>query len=215
MEKYCLRIANLIWGLFVFSFGVVVIINAQIGYAPWDVFHVGLANTTGLSIGNTSIIVGIVVIILVVLLGEKIGLGTVFNGIFVGLFLDLILGLKIIPVADNIIVGIFMIFIGLFILSLGTFFYMKTALGAGPRDSLMVGLTRKTGLPIGVCRGIIEVSVVLIGWKLGGMVGVGTVLAAFTVGFCVQITFKLLKFDAIKVKHESINYTYKILFRKL
>ena len=214
-KQFYIRIINLIWGLFVFSFGIVVIINARIGYAPWDVFHVGLADTTGLSIGNTSIIVGIFVIILVVLLGEKIGIGTVFNGIFVGLFLDLILGLKIIPIADNIVLGIFMVFIGLFILSLGTFFYMKTALGAGPRDSLMVGLTRKTGLPIGVCRGIIEISVVLMGWKLGGMVGIGTVLAAFAIGFCVQITFKLLKFDATKVKHESINHTCKMLFRKL
>jgi len=213
MKQFCLRIVNLIWGLSIFSLGNVVIINAQIGYAPWEVFHAGLAKTTGLSIGNISIIVGIVVGILVILLGEKVGLGTLFNGIFVGLFLDLILGLQIIPIADNILLGIFMVFTGLFILALGTFFYMKTALGAGPRDSLMVALTRKTGLPIGVCRGIIEISIVLIGCSLGGMVGVGTVLSAFTVGFFIQITFRLLKFDATKVQHETISHTIKYFLK--
>jgi len=106
-----------------------------------------------------------------------------------------------------------MLIVGLIIIALGTYFYMKPGLGAGPRDSLMVALTRKTGLPIGICRGMIEVLVVIIGWKLGGMVGVGTILAAFTIGFWIQITFKLFKFDATQVEHEAIDNTYKVIFR--
>jgi uncharacterized membrane protein YczE len=202
------------WGLFLYALGVVFAINAHIGYAPWDVLHIGLANTIGLSIGIISIILGVFIVIIAVLLGEKVGIGTILNMIFVGLFFDMIYALKIIPVANNLLLGIIMLFIGLFIIAFATYFYIGTALGAGPRDSLMVALTRITGLPIGACRGIIELLVVLSGWMLGGMVGIGTVLAAFGIGFCIQIVFNLLKFDATKIKHETISYTYKRVFNK-
>jgi uncharacterized membrane protein YczE len=76
----------------------------------------------------------------------------------------------------------------------------------------MVALTRKTGLPIGVCRGMIEVIVVTIGWKLGGMVGIGTVITAFTIGFWIQVTFKIFQFDATRIKHETLSQTYKGIF---
>ena len=213
MWQFGLRMVRLTWGLFLFSVGVVITMNAHIGYAPWDVFHAGLAKTTGTSIGTIAILAGIIVGIMAILLGEKVGIGTIFNMVLIGVFLDIIIAIQFIPIADNLVLSIFMLFTGLFVLSLGTYFYMKTALGAGPRDSLMVALTRKTGLPIGVCRGMIEFSVVMVGWKLGGMVGIGTVLASLAIGFCIQITFRLLKFDATKVKHETINRTCKMLFR--
>jgi len=212
MKQFSFSLLRLIWGLFLYSSGIVFTINAHIGYAPWDVFHVGLANTIGMSIGTVAIIVGIMIGLISLLLGEKIGVGTILNMILIGVFLDMILALQIIPVADHFLLGIIMLILGLFIIALATYFYIGSALGAGPRDSLMVALTRKTGLSIGICRGIIEIFVVLVGWMLGGMVGIGTVLAAFTIGFCVQITFHLLKFDATKVKHETIDYTYKKLF---
>ena len=214
MKQFSLSMLRLMWGLFLYSLGIVFTINAHIGYAPWDVFHIGLANTVGASIGTISILLGIIIVLITVLLGEKIGVGTVLNMIFIGVFLDLVLAFEIIPVADNLLLGIAMLFAGLFIISLATYFYVGTALGAGPRDSLMVALTRITKLPIGICRGIIEFIVVVLGWMLGGMVGIGTVLAAFGIGFCVQITFSLLKFDATKVKHETIANTYRKLFNK-
>jgi len=212
MKQFSFSMLRLIWGLFLYSFGIVFTMNAHIGYAPWDVFHVGLANTIGLSIGTVAIMVGIIIGLISLLLGEKIGVGTILNMILIGVFLDMILALQIIPVADNFLLGIIMLILGLFIIALATYFYIGSALGAGPRDSLMVALTRKTSLSIGICRGIIEIFVVLVGWMLGGMVGIGTVLAAFTIGFCVQITFNLLKFDATKVKQETIDYTFKKLF---
>ncbi len=214
MKSLCFSLLRLMWGLFLYALGVVFAINAHIGYAPWDVLHIGLANTIGLSIGIISIILGVFIVIIAVLLGEKVGIGTILNMIFVGLFFDMIYALKIIPVANNLLLGIIMLFIGLFIIAFATYFYIGTALGAGPRDSLMVALTRITGLPIGACRGIIELLVVLSGWMLGGMVGIGTVLAAFGIGFCIQIVFNLLKFDATKIKHETISYTYKRVFNK-
>jgi len=214
MKQFSLIILRLMWGLFLYSLGIVFTINAHIGYAPWDVFHIGLANTVGLSIGTVSILIGIIIGLISVLLGEKIGIGTILNMVFIGLFLDIILTLNVIPVADNLLLGIIMLFIGLFIIAFATYFYIGSALGAGPRDSLMVAVTRITKQPIGICRGIIEFFVVVLGWMLGGMVGIGTVLAAFGIGFCVQITFGLLKFDATKVKHETIADTYRKLFNK-
>jgi uncharacterized membrane protein YczE len=212
-QLYLARVFQLTWGLFLFALGVAITINAHIGYAPWDVFHAGLAKTTDISIGNASIIISIIIGFISIFLGEKLGLGTIFNMVLIGIFLDIIISLHIIPIANNFIWSIPMLIVGLIIIALGTYFYMKPGLGAGPRDSLMVALTRKTGLPIGICRGMIEVLVVIIGWKLGGMVGVGTILAAFTIGFWIQITFKLFKFDATQVEHEAIDNTYKVIFR--
>lgn len=213
MRQFYIRLLRLIWGLFLYALGIVVTMNAHIGYAPWEVFHVGIAKTTGISIGTASIITGVIIGIIGVLLGEKLGLGTILNMILIGVFLDIILGFNIIPVASNLISGIIMLIIGLFIIALASYFYIGSAFGAGPRDSLMVALTRKTRLPIGICRGTIELFAVIAGWKLGGMVGIGTVIATFVIGFCVQTTFKLLKFDATEVKHETLDYTYNRFFK--
>lgn len=214
MKQFSIRLLRLICGLFLYALGITVTLKAHVGYAPWEVFHVGLANTLGVSIGTSSILTGLVIGILSILLGEKLGLGTILNMVLIGIFLDLILKFNIIPVSNNYVLGITMLVVGLFIISLASFFYIGSAFGAGPRDSLMVALTRKTGLPIGLCRGIIELAAVLVGWKLGGMVGIGTILSAFFIGFCIQTTFKLLRFDAKEVKHESLDKTFKMLFRQ-
>jgi uncharacterized membrane protein YczE len=209
---YLLHISKLIWGLFLYALGSVIIINAHIGYAPWDVFHVGAAKTVGLSVGILSIVTGIFVGLLVLFLGEKLGLGTILNMVLIGVFMDIIFFIDIIPLSSNFTWSFLMLITGLMMLALGTYFYISSGLGAGPRDSLMVALTRKTGLPIGVCRGMIELTVVAIGWKLGGMVGVGTIVVALTVGFWIQIAFKVFQFDATKIKHETLFQTYKGIF---
>ena len=211
-KTYMLYISKLIWGIFLYALGSVIIINARIGYAPWDVFHVGAAKTMGASVGTVSILTGIFIGFLVFFLGEKLGLGTILNMVLIGGFVDIIFSINVIPLARSIIWSILMLIIGLIMLALGTYFYISSGLGAGPRDSLMVALTRKTGLPIGVCRGIIEIIVVTNGWKIGGMVGIGNVLTDFTIGFWIQVTFKAFQFDATKIKHETLNQTYKDIF---
>jgi len=108
---------NLVAGLFFFAFGIVVTIKANIGYAPWDVFHVGLANKTGLSIGVCSISVGLMLIIIVTILKEKLGWGTICNMLLIGLFIDIIF--PHIPITKNIVIGIIMLVTGLFIISIG------------------------------------------------------------------------------------------------
>ena len=203
MAGYFLRFIKLNFGLFLYGLGIIVTMRANVGYAPWEVLHSGISQTLGVSIGLVNTAVGAIIVAIVFLLGEKIGLGTIFNMFMIGLFMDLILFLDFIPLFNNFWIGTLVLILGLFIISLRTYFYISSAFGAGPRDSLMVAITRKTGLPVGLCRGILEVSVVLVGWFLGGIVGFGTVISAFVIGFCVQITFKLLKFDPTLVKHET------------
>ena len=174
----------------------------------------GLANSTGMSIGTSAIVSGIVILALVVILGEKFGLGTVFCMVLTGILLDTIFIIDIIPIATNIIVGIIMMLTGVVIISFGSYFYLKSAFGAGPRDNLMVVLARRTRFPIGVCRCIVEVLVTAVGWLLGGMIGIGTVIAAIAIGPCIQFAFKVFNFDATAVKHETITETLSYLFGK-
>ena len=213
MKIFLIRFINTIIGLFLYALGIVVTIKANIGFAPWDVFHIGIANTLGLSIGTVSILVGMILIIIVILLGEKIGLGTILNMLLIGIFIDILLQINIIPKMDNFLYGIIMLIFGLFIISFGSFFYIRSAFGAGPRDSLMVVLARKTKIPVGICRSAIELSVTVIGWFLGGMVGIGTVISVIGIGFCIQITFKLLKFNVTAIKHETFGETFLALNR--
>ena len=208
MRKFSIRLLILVVGTFLTALGIVFSIKANIGYAPWEVFHVGLALTTSLSIGMTSIVAGIVIVVVVTVCGEKIGLGTICSMVLTGVFIDLIFMLNIIPLAVNFIVGIVMLISGLFIISIGTCFYMKSAFGAGPRDNLMVVLNRKTKLPVGICRCIVELSVTVVGWTLGGMVGIGTVISVIAIGLCIQISFAIFKFDPAAVEHETLKQTF-------
>jgi len=208
------RILNLIFGLFLFALGIVITIKANVGYAPWDVFHVGLAITTGLSIGVAGIVTGAVIVIITIALGEKLGLGTFANMIMIGLFIDLIMWPDIIPTSNNFWVGIAMMLFGIILISVGSYFYIKTAFGTGPRDSLMIAINRRTKMPVGVCRGLVELMATVGGWFLGGMVGVGTVIFVIGIGFCIQVVFAIFKFDAKSVKHETLNETYKSFKKK-
>jgi uncharacterized protein len=205
--KFAKRFSSLLFGLFLFALGIVMTMNANLGFAPWDVFHKGMSNVLSISIGNASILLGLLICVIVAIAGERLGVGTILNMVLIGIFLDSILAMQIIPVMNGFIQGFTLMTGGLFIISFGSFFYMGSGFGAGPRDSLMVVLERKTGLPVGVCRALIEASAVLFGWLMGGPVGIGTVLAAFGIGLCIQVTFSLLRFDAKAVRHETLAET--------
>jgi len=208
MKQYAIRFVNLLAGNILFALGIVLTLRANIGYAPWDVLHAGLSQKTGLSFGLISIIVGLLINVIVLILGEKIGLGTLSNMVLVGLFIDAILTLNIIPLPTQLPFNILMLIGGLFVISLGSYYYIKSAFCAGPRDSLMVALVRKTRLPIGICRSLVELTAFIGGWLLGGMVGAGTVISVIGIGFCIQVTFMLLRFDPTKVKHETFLDTF-------
>lgn len=205
MEKLTQRLLRLSLGLFLYALGIAITLKAQIGYAPWDAFHAGLAKKIGISIGTASISVGVVIIIITALLKERIGLGSLSNMIVVGLLLDLILALDILPTAKNFPLGVLMMVSGLFVIAFATYFYIGSGFGAGPRDSLMVALARKTKLPIGICRAAIELGALLSGWWLGGMVGIGTAISALMAGFSVQLVFKVLNFEPTQIKHQGLD----------
>lgn len=205
------RIARLLLGLFLYAVGISATIKADIGYGPWEVFHAGLGRTVGMSIGNTSILVGLAIIGITLLMGEKVGLGTVANMLLIGVFIDIILGIEAIPEAGSLIMAVFVLVAGLFTIALGSYFYIGSGFGAGPRDGLMLALTRRTKLPIGLIRGSIELAATGAGWLLGGMAGLGTVISGLGIGLSVQTTFRLLKFDATSVRHSGFGDVVKEL----
>ncbi|HCU30631.1 MAG TPA: hypothetical protein DIC57_09425, partial [Sphaerochaeta sp.] len=145
------------------------------------------------------------------LFGEPLGLGTVCNMVFVGLFMNILLASGLFAELSNPVLGVVQLIAGLFVISLASYFYISSGFGAGPRDSLMVLLSRKTKFSVGTCRGAIEVGVTAVGFLLGGFLGWGTLLSAVLIGFCIQITFKVLHFDPKKVAHEDFVSSYRKL----
>ena len=208
MNKFARRFLKLILGLFLYALGIVFTIRANIGYGPWEVFHMGLSLVTGISIGEASIIVGLAIVAVTLIMGEKIGIGTLLNMLLIGFFLDLLLAIGLIPKVESVLVGIPLLILGLYVISLGSYFYIGSGFGAGPRDSLMVALTRRLGWPIGLIRSLIELAATILGWVLGGMVGIGTLISGFAIGFCVHSSFKLLKFDPTKIRHSTLSESY-------
>ncbi|NYB73284.1 hypothetical protein HZF24_03930 [Sedimentibacter hydroxybenzoicus DSM 7310] len=210
MKNYLKRTTKLLFGLFLYSVGLQLSVHANVGLAPWDAFSMGVSYITGITYGNVSILTGIVIIIVVAgFLKEKIGLGTILNTILIGVFFDLIQSINLIPFMTNFFSGVLMLLSGQVIVSLATYFYISSGMGSGPRDTLMVALIKLfPKVPIGVIRGSIEGTVLIIGFLLGAKVGIGTVIAVFGIGFMLQITFKLLKFDIKAVVHENIFETF-------
>lgn len=204
MRRLAMRFLRLMFGLFLYALGIVLTIRANVGYGPWEVFHAGLGKTLGMSIGNASILVGLAIIAITLLMGERIGVGTILNMVVIGIFIDLLLGSGIIPPVGNLWAGIAVLLLGLYTISVGSFFYIGSGFGAGPRDGLMVVLTRRLGLPVGLIRSAIELSATLCGWLLGGMVGIGTLISGLAIGFCIQTTFGLLKFDPTRIAQQTI-----------
>ncbi len=211
MNNYGIRLTKMMIAFVFYGLGVTLTLKADIGYAPWEVFHAGVANTFGLSIGLVSIIVGVVIILVAMRLGETMGVGTILNMIFIGVFIDMFNAMTIIPQASNFTSGLGMMAVGMTIISYATYLYISTGFGTGPRDGLMVALSRITGFSAGVCRGGIEVSVTVIGYFLGGLVGIGTVISAFAIGFILQGVFKVFRFEPKKIQHETLQQTLEQL----
>lgn len=210
-RSYPRQIGRLLLGLLVSATGIVMMLQANIGLDPWNVLHQGLADVIGISFGQATILVGAGAILLSLLLGERIGLGTVLNIGLTGLVIDQILLLGLIPQQTAFLPGLLMLLVGLEVLTLGTWLYMSACLGTGPRDALTVGISRKTRLSVGICRGAIELLVTLTGWVLGGSVGVGTVVSAVGIGALFQLNFSLLHFKPETLHQENLAETWRLL----
>jgi len=180
-----ITIVYLVFGLVLFGLGETLIIAANIGVSPWFVLHQGLSFITGYSIGITTLIVSVIVLFFWIPLKQKPGIGTILNTILISIVVDL--SLPYLPYPQELIPQIFQVVLGIFIIGLGSGFYLIANLGPGTRDGLMTGIKRKTNLSLSFIRTLIELSVVTFGWYLGGIVGIGTLIYALGIGPLVSM----------------------------
>ena len=170
----------LIIGLVLFGLGEALLVTASIGVSPWTVLAQGISIKSDYSIGLTTFIVSISVLVLWIPLKQKPGIGTILNTIIVSVVLDV--SLPYLPKPELLFFQILQVFIGVAIVGLGSGLYLISNLGPGPRDGLMTGLQKLTNFPIALIRTMIELSAVVCGWYLGGVVGIGTIVFALGIG---------------------------------
>jgi uncharacterized membrane protein YczE len=176
-------------GLIIMAFGIVLMIRAELGSAPWDVLHIGLEIQLGLTIGTWSIIMGVFIIALTAYLTKaRPQLGAVVNMFLVGVFIDLFMLVPWIQKPDTFIGQLIMLLLGIIIIGYGIGLYIAPKCGAGPRDSLMLALTQITGWKVQWARGAMEIVVLASGWLLGGPVFIGTVVFCLGIGTIVGFT---------------------------
>ena len=178
------RIARCVVGLALFGVGIALIIDADLGAAPWDVFHTGVSDLTGIPVGTVIILTGAALLVLWIPLREQPGLGTVLNAVEIGLVVDLVL--PIVPEPDQLAARLVMMFGGVVVIGVGSALYIGAGLGPGPRDGLMTGIARR-GISVRAARTGIEVFVLAAGVALGGAIGLGTAVFALGIGPLVQL----------------------------
>jgi uncharacterized protein len=193
IRRTILRYVALFTGLFVIANGIVFLINANLGVNPWDVLHIGLANQFGITIGRVTQIVGLLLIAISYFFKVRPNIGTILNMIFLGLFIDLVIGWGYVPLPQPLPDKIIFFIIGIVLFGFGVAFYISPNLGAGPRDSMMLALTRATKLRVGLIRTIMEVVVATAGYFLGGPLGIGTVIFALTLGIFMEAGFVFVR----------------------
>ena len=178
------------FGLMLFGLGEGLLIVSFTGASPWSVLAQGISLNVNLSVGMITLIISLCVLILWIPLGQKLGMATVLNALIIALMIDLCI--KFVPTPSNFYNQLILAIVSVITVGIGGGIYLVANLGAGPRDGLMVGLQKKTNLPIALVRAIIEITVVSIGWYLGGTVGIGTLLFAFGIGPCVALGLYLV-----------------------
>ena len=175
----------LCFGLTLFGLGEGLLIVSLTGASPWSVLAQGISLNVNLSVGTITLFISIAVLILWIPLGQKPGMGTIFNALIIALMIDICI--KFVPSPSSYIYQLILSVISVITVGIGGGIYLVSNLGAGPRDGLMIGLQKVTNSPVALVRAILEISVVTVGWYLGGTVGVGTLLFAFGIGPCVAL----------------------------
>jgi uncharacterized membrane protein YczE len=172
--------AILLVGLWLFGTGEAMLVASTLGNAPWTVLSQGLSSRFPISIGVATFLVSVTVLLLWIPLRERPGLGTISNAVVIALSLQVMV--TVLPTPGNVVVRLFMVLGGIVVIGIGSGLYLTTNLGPGPRDGWMTGIHLRTGWPISAVRLGIEATVLVIGWLLGGTVGIGTVLFALLIG---------------------------------
>ena len=185
-----LTLIFLVFGLFLFGLGESLLITSGAGVGPYTVLAQGISNHTGWSIGLSTFVISIFVLLLWIPLKQKPGIGTILNAFIIALTIEF--SVFYLPYPETYPMQILQVVVGVLIIGIGSGFYLIANLGAGPRDGLMIGLQKKTNLPIYSIRTIIEVSVVIVGWLMGGVVGLGTAIFAFGIGPSVALGLSMV-----------------------
>ena len=195
------RLWRLLLGLVLCGLGIAAMVVADLGLGPWDVLHQGISNRTPIPIGTVGIIVGLLVLLGWLPLRERPGTGTVLNVIVIGVVIDLTL--LVLPVPEATWLRLAAMSLGPLLFAVGSGFYIGAGLGAGPRDGLMTGMSRRYGWSVGPVRLGIEVTVLAIGFLLGGTVGIGTLLFAASIGPMVAVALPVLAVDDAYAHREA------------
>ena len=172
-------------GLALFGLGEGLLIVSFTGASPWSVLAQGISLNANLSIGTITLFISLIVLIFWLPLKQKPGIGTILNALIIAMMIDICI--KFVPTPENYISQLILAIVAVFTVGFGGGIYLVANLGPGPRDGLMVGLQKKTNLPIAAVRALLEISAVSIGWFLGGTVGIGTLLFAFGIGPAVAL----------------------------
>ena len=197
--------------LFANGFGIHLTIRASIGAGPWDVLNLGMEKTLGILYGNVSVLVALSIVLIDLLLREPIGIAIFIDALVVGKSVDLFNFLDFVRTPKAMAGSIGMLLVGLVIIGSTQAGYMWASLGCGPRDTLLLGLGRRIRkIPIGAVSILLLAAVTMIGYLLGGPVGIGTLINAFVSGPIMQLCFRLLQFDAMQVQHQRIRETVRI-----
>jgi uncharacterized membrane protein YczE len=191
--RYPVRLAQLLGGLTLYGVAMAMMVRANLGLDPWDVLHQGIAPRIGLSFGLTVNLVGLVVLALWALLRQRPGVGTVLNILVIGTVTDMALAL--IPPVESYPARFALLGFGILLNGIAGGAYIGAGLGPGPRDGLMTGFCRRTGLPVKLVRTAIELTVLAVGWMLGGTVGLGTLLYAVSIGWVVHHALPFFSLD--------------------
>lgn len=206
---------KIVAGLLVFSFGVHLTIYANIGLAPWDCLGMGIANHTPFNYGISMTIISVTILIIDVLLKERIGFGTVIDALLTGNFVQMFNSVDPLPPNENIWIGIAVMLAGFVFMALGMWIYMSAEQCCGPRDALLVALGKRLPkIPIGIVEVLLWSVVLLIGWLLGGQVGIGTLISTFGAGLVMQLVYSLIHFEPRELKHKGMFETVRILSGK-
>ncbi len=206
---------RIVAGLLVFSFGVHLTIYANIGLAPWDCLGMGISCHTPLNYGLSMTCMAVIILLIDLCLRERIGYGTIIDALLTGNFVQMFNDLNPFPENRNLWLGIAVMVSGFVFMAVGMWIYMKAGQCCGPRDSLLVGIGKRLPrMPIGLVEILLWAAVLLIGWLLGGPVGIGTLISTFGAGAVMQLVYSAIHFEPRDIKHRNVIEVTKALVGK-
>ena len=207
---------RIIFGLVIYSFGVYLTIYANIGLAPWDCLGMGIAKHTPLNYGSSMVLIGVCAIVIQLILRERIGFATLFDALITGRLTQFFIDISPYPENHSLWLGIVFMLFGFLFIALGMYVYMSAECGCGPKDGLLIAIgNRLPKIPIGNVEILLWSVVTLIGWMLGGTVGIGTVISTFGAGAVMHLFFDVIGFEPRKLEHKSLTESLAQLFKKV